>query len=818
MSERGTDDHLGLPWPDAYRELQPLLRAQWGVGDDIYLLHQLSGKSGAMVYAADIQTSDFSGQAILKLERSPNPEWQEKTEADRHRHAIDLQPDYAAEHLPRILHTLNSRDSLAILSSIAGRGLKYAKPWAECPHDVQLGVTAQVSRGLLEDWNPGSGLAKGLVLPRDILAGWLGYRLDPKEGRLHGFLEGCGLAAAEPSVIFEGQWYPNPLAFALAPAEDLDRQRQRAVVGNVHGDLHGYNVLVRTAATERPAYYLIDLALFQDHQYLFYDHAYLEFSHLLMMREHADAATWSALLGRLGAFDHPGAAAPLKGDDVGLLELVGGLRREVAEWIDRHQANRLSYMEGQYLLARVAVGLNFANKPLPDRSRRMALLYAAANLKDFLRLDEIDWPKHGPAFGFDAAPPAADTAGAAPEPGHPSLPDRPAVAVLAFENLSGDPGQEHLADGMAQEIITALSHTDWLMVIARGSSFAYKGQIIDVKRIGRELGVHYVVEGSVRRAGDRVRVSVQLISALNSHHLWAERFDRRVDDIFELQEEIARTIAANIDARLKFAERKRARHLGPRPGIWLEYQHALWDFFRVTDRGPEVALEHLADIVAKAPDFADPHALIAIIHCRRITLLESDDPEADLRPAFEHADRAVSLEDTSSLARIALSRVLMLQGKYDEGIDEARVAVEANPNSSVGHLCLAMALFWSGRAEEALPAVDTTIRLSPKGPYLRFKLICRAVCLYVLGRPDEAEAAARQVIHDRMIGPLGPLALAAALAQQGRADEAGVPIAEMLRHWPDVSLSRLQSSWKHVAPDYLAMLVRDLKAAGLPEQ
>jgi len=128
MTDRDSTVHLGLPWPEAYQEIRPLLQDEWGVGEDIYLHHKLSGKSGAAVYAADISSSDFSGQAILKLDRSPDPEWQEKSEAERHQQALEVAPAYAVEHLPKILHTLNHGKSIAILSTIAGRGLEYAKP------------------------------------------------------------------------------------------------------------------------------------------------------------------------------------------------------------------------------------------------------------------------------------------------------------------------------------------------------------------------------------------------------------------------------------------------------------------------------------------------------------------------------------------------------------------------------------------------------------------------------------------------------------------------------------------------------------------
>jgi hypothetical protein len=316
MTDQEHSDHQGLPWPDAYRDLQPLIRENWGVGEEIYLHHKLSGKSGAIVYAADISSRDFSGQAILKLDRS------EKTEAERHKQAVELAPAYAAAHLPKILHTLHHGDSLAVLSTIAGRGLEYAKPWAECAHDVQLKIVHELSRGLLDDWNSDYELAKGLRSPQDLLRGWLGYRLNPDEGRLHSFLrEDCGIASDEKSLVSEGHWYPNPLAFATAAPEESKGHKQRAVIGNIHGDLHGFNVLVKTARDNNTEHYLIDLAFYQDKQFLFYDHGYFELSHLLMMRERADAANWCEILDHLSPFDHYGEKADLRGDDLGLLEL-----------------------------------------------------------------------------------------------------------------------------------------------------------------------------------------------------------------------------------------------------------------------------------------------------------------------------------------------------------------------------------------------------------------------------------------------------------------------------------------------------------------
>ena len=831
MGEEDHSVHVGLPWPEAYQALRPLLQERLGVGEDIYLHHKLSGKSGAAVYAADISSSDFSGQAILKFDRSPNPEWQEKSEAERHQLAIEVAPDYAAEHLPRILHTLHHGEGLAILSTIAGRGLEYAKPWAECSHNSQLSVIRQLSRGLLDDWNRGHVLAKGLQSPQDLLRGWLGYRLDPKESRLHGFLkDACGITPDDSSIIFEGHWYPNPLAFAREGTDCENGLRLRAVMGNIHGDLHGFNVLVNTASGDTASYYLIDLALYQDQQFLFYDHGYLELSHLLMVRQRADAANWQSLLDHLSPFDHFGEKAGLRGDDLGLLELIGALRRELMDWVDRYQENRLSYMQSQYLLARIAVGLNFANKPMSEKSRRMAFLYAAANLKDFLKLNSTDWPKHGPQFEIDGVEGATGSGAvepSAPEPDQETprqaeteilpLPDRPAIAVLAFENLGGDPDQEYFSDGLTQEIITTLSRVDWLMVIARGSSFTYKGQAVDLKRVGRELGVQYVVEGSLRRAGTRLRISVQLIDARTSHHLWAERFDEDLDDIFDLQEAIAQAIVANIDSKLKLVERERARHSANHIGTWEKFQDAVWHFYKFTDEHTEFARQRLTRIVEESPNFADAYALLALLSCRRVMVCETGTPDEDLKAALQHATRAVSLDDHNSLARVALSRTLMSQGKIDRAIDQAQLSMTLNPSSSVAHLCLAIAYIWSGRAAEALSLVDKSIRISPKGPYLEFKLLGKAICFYALGQLDEAEELARQVVYGHLVGPVGLMTLAAILARQGRLEEAKATVAELAESRPDFTLSRLQACWRHLTPDYLNMYLQDLKAAGLSE-
>lgn len=829
MPHKDNRDHIGLPWPEAYAEILPLLREAWRVTDEIYLQHKLSGKSGALVYAADIQCSGFSGQAILKLDQVPDAETKEASEAERHALAFEVSPDFASEHLPTILHTMIHGQCIAILSSIAGRGLEYAKPWAECSHATQIKMARELSRGLLENWNHDNRLAKGMKAPQTLLHSWLGYRLGTERGRVHSFLsDTCGIDPAENSIIFEGHWYPNPLAFALAEPDDGQPTVQRAIVGNTHGDLHGFNVLLSREHTEKLSYFLIDLAFYQKEQFLFFDHAYFELSHMLMMRNRADPSDWMSILDHLSLFTHIGDDMELHGDNLGLLELMDAWRQEAMGWVDRHQANRLSNMECQYMLARVAVGLNFSHKSISERSRRMAFLYAATNLKDYLHFNSLEWPKHGSQFHIDAAPQNAGAPAQPPSTAQPSqnfpnlmehlaLPDSPAIAVLAFENLSGDPEQEYFSDGVTEEVITALSRVDWLMVVASDSSFAFKGRGSDPQVISQHLGVHYVVKGSVRRADDQVRVSVQLIDARTNHHIWAEKFDREVDNVFELQQEVAESISAAIDSRLKLTERERARRPKSNASLWERYQSAIWHYFKFSTEHATISRRELEQLIEDAPDFSNAYAVLAAINFRRVSLLESDDPERDLQVASEQATRAVSLDGGNSLNCWAFSRVLMLQGHSSLAIEMARKAVAANPSSSAAQIGLAHAIYWGGNARQALAIVDRTIQLNASGPFHDMKFAGRAVFNYVLGEQKVAEEAARQVVHASLTGPMGLLIFAAVVTRQGRIDEARDIIDELTDRWPGITLTRLQNCWRTLAPEYLDMFVTDLKSAGLPE-
>ena len=819
----------GLPWPEAFAALRTVIRDQWRVGDDVYLTRRLSDDgSASTVFLADVTTPDYSGQAVLKLGRVGEPVAHLESETERFRLANQTAKDYASAHLPQIINVAHTTDSVAILSSIPGRSLEFALPWSDCGHDQQKRIVGQLSRSLLEDWNATSELAPGLLSPHDLLKSWLTFRLDPETGSLHNFLaDGCGVPADEPSMSFEGQWYPNPLAFAVGAANTVDHLRLRAVRGNVHGRLSGYNVLISKTGDARDHYYLIDLSHYENNQFLFFDHGYFALSHLLAKRQHASGPHWQTIFDQLCPFDHIRTGGSPRGEDIGLLDILRSLRQGVFDWVDRNHEHRLSNMESQFQLAQVAVGLTTANRQMAERDRRLALLYAAAILKDYLVLNDVVWPKHGPDFRLDDRAPSSPVQSAvtsvAAEPSaewltrHPTMPEKPSIAVLGFENQGGDSEQAYFADGITEEIIEELARIDWLMVVARASTFAYKGQTVDARTVGEELGVHYVVDGVIRRSGDQIRLTVELIDTRDGRQLWTEHYYSQRDESLSLQDEIVAAIVGKIDTKLKSSERERAeRKRGP-VGLWDMFQRSMWHFHRLTEESSDIARQNLSKVVQLAPTFAGAHAALAILETRRVYFAEPDQLDDHLASAFKHAMKAVDLDKKSSIARIALSRVYTFQGNQEQAIEQAELATVLNPSSSNAYLSLAGTLLWTEHADEALPAINKAIRLSPFEALMPVKLLVKGAILYFLNDYGEAEKLVREAETSATLAPFVHLVLSAILVRQGRFDEARTAIATVRELKPQITLSNLKSSWRTLAPRYHDKLMTDIERAGLSD-
>ncbi len=391
----------------------------------------------------------------------------------------------------------------------------------------------------------------------------------------------------------------------------------------------------------------------------------------------------------------------------------------------------------------------------------------------------------------------------------PPLPEKPSVAILPFDNLSGDPEQQYFSDGISEDIITELSRSRSLFVIARNSSFQYRGKSVDVRRVSRELGVRYVVEGSVRKMGKRIRITAQLIDAGLGNHLWSERFDRRIEELFDVQDELTNTIVATLTGRLEDAEIRTASNK-PTESL-AAYDCLLAGIQHLRGIGMENnrrARELFEQAVVLDPNYGLAHAYLGLA-----LLIENghgNAPDLVKRRALDVATTAVRLDPRESRCQTFLGQVYRLCGEYDLAIAHLENGIVLNPNDAVGLVHLAAALGVVGRAEEGIEMAGRAIRLDP---YVKFGWGTMAVCLYLLRRYEEALAANRKLRHE--MSPWVMAREAACLAQLGRLDEARAQAAEVLRRKPGFSVRAEMPHYKY--PADAEHLREGLLKAGLPE-
>lgn len=351
---------------------------------------------------------------------------------------------------------------------------------------------------------------------------------------------------------------------------------------------------------------------------------------------------------------------------------------------------------------------------------------------------------------------------------------KPAVAVLPFENMSGDPEQDYFADGLTEDIITALAHWRSFPVIARNSCFAYKGQSPDIRKVGEELGARYVVEGSVRRSGNRVRVTAQLINAETGHHIWAERYDRELDDIFALQDEMTQRIAAIIEPTIAGAEQKQLAAKPPR-------QLSAWDLciqgqyliYQGTKEGNQRAREKFNQAIEIDPDYARAWTGLAYTHSHDIRLRFTASREESLNFMFEAARRAVALDESDAEARTMLARAYSISGQTENALEEIRHALDLNPQSTSAIMSIGViAAFKDGRPEEGIPWLEKTLEINPLDPrnfIIKTHLAVMNICA---GNYDRAAELARDATRQRADYIDSHVTLASALGYLGRDDEA----------------------------------------------
>ena len=431
----------------------------------------------------------------------------------------------------------------------------------------------------------------------------------------------------------------------------------------------------------------------------------------------------------------------------------------------------------------------------------------AVNDLGLMQLKNIAEPMR--VFAIDAGADAlsksglrAGTTPADPAPSALAWPDKPSVAVLPFSNMSNDPEQEFIADGVADDVITALSRYPSLFVIARNSSFTYKGRTVDVKQVGRELGVRYVLEGSLRRSDDRVRITAQLVEAENGRHVWAERYDRVLTDIFALQDEIADAVTTAIAPAIADAERQRAMRRAPsRLDAWGAYQRGLWHLAKATAEDNTRAQQCFHDAISLDPKFANGYIGAAVTLWQdAIFFFRSPFIDA-LRSALDMARRAVELDDGNADAHASLSVGLTHVGDSEGALIEAERALALSPNLANAHRALGTALIYSGRPKEGLKAMAIAARLDPRSPIWAWEMDRVAVGHYFASEYEAAVAEARRVIRARPDFPHVYRWLAAALGQLGRATEA------------EQALERLRA----IAPASLDLVVRNRAPYHRPE-
>jgi len=399
-----------------------------------------------------------------------------------------------------------------------------------------------------------------------------------------------------------------------------------------------------------------------------------------------------------------------------------------------------------------------------------------------------------------------------------ALPDKPSIAVLPFQNLSGDPSQEYFADGIAEEITTALARLRGFFVIARGSAFTYKGRAVGVTQIGRELGVRYVLEGSVRRAGERVRIGVQLADAGTGREIWVERYERALADLFALQDEVAASVVTAVEPQLYAAESARVQQTPPsRLDAWDYVIRALSFMWRRTRSDNAAALDLLSAALRLDPSYARALGLHAWFSLWNAHGWSASGLAAVLAPATERARAAVTIDRDDPWARLALGFSHMLRREHEDAVEELRAALDLNPNFALGHSCLGLALAYGGKGAQAVVQHETAIRLSPRDPFFSVFAGSRAFAHFMAGDYAAGLDWGRRAVRQSpdVSGHWRALALSAAML--GNLEEAQAAVARARQLQPDYSVAWVERASPLVHAADRARYCDILRQVGLPE-
>ena len=393
------------------------------------------------------------------------------------------------------------------------------------------------------------------------------------------------------------------------------------------------------------------------------------------------------------------------------------------------------------------------------------------------------------------------------------LPDKPSIAVLPFVNMSKDSEQEYFSDGITEEIITALSKVPNLFVISRNSTFTYKGKPVKVKQVSEELGVRYVVEGSVRKAGDKVRITAQLIDALSGHHLWAERYDRDLKDIFALQDEITMKVITALQVELTAGEMAGVIAKGTKNiDAFIKYLQAYELLQRGNKERNAQAKKILEEAVALDPEYPRLYMGLTLAHLYDVWHDTTESPDQSLAQAFELAQKAISLDDSNAAAYSCLGMIYAMKRQYDQAIAECERAISLDPNSAENIYRLGMVLNWAGRAEEAILYIQNAIRLNPLPPASYFFNL--AVAYRDSGQYEKAIDTAKKALQREPNTQFAYIHMAISYIRLGQEKEARAAAAEILRINPKFSLERYAKILPFPQP-VTDLVIEDLRKAGL---
>jgi len=394
------------------------------------------------------------------------------------------------------------------------------------------------------------------------------------------------------------------------------------------------------------------------------------------------------------------------------------------------------------------------------------------------------------------------------------LPDKPSIAVLPFNNVSGDPEQDYFSDGLTEEIIAALGSVPKLFVIARNSTFTYKGKPVKVQQVAEELGVRYVLEGSVRKGGDKIRITAQLIDALNGHHLWAKRYDRNLSDIFAVQDDLTKEIITAMQIKLTEGEEVKAAAKGTKNlEAYLKFLQANELINKLNPESNALAKKLAKEAIALDPEYVWAYYSLGRTHTLDVWLRVSKSPKQSIANAMELYQKAIAMDDTFAEGYSRLGFLYSMTRQYDKSIAQAEKGVALNPNSSVAHFYLGKTLFFAGRCEESIPEYKKAIRLNPIPPSAYPWSL--GLSYAYIAQYEEAIPLCEKAVRQEPNDLLARMMMTVVYSLSGRDEEARVQAAEVLRIQPKFTLKNFEKKLTYKKKEDREKFLGALRKAGI---